>query len=261
MTGSYLNVSSNKYVDCGIRAECSHSLISDNIFQLSNVDTAIAVDGEANYVFKNMIDSAAIGIDIGGTANVVYGNKVTNCLDMAFCPGYPPPPRGIALEVDGNNTVYGNYIAGNTWGVNVNEHEPNGNSTFYHNTFIDNMHQIGTDNLYNEWTNQNVYTYGNDTFDNGLEGNYWSDYNGTDADGDGIGDTPYIIDAHRMDRYPLMAPYDIDSIPIELPAWTNPTPSSSWEIEPNSTLLFALIVVAAAAAALIAALVIHAKRT
>jgi nitrous oxidase accessory protein NosD len=42
------------------------------------------------------------------------------------------------------------------------------------------------------------------TWDNGSRGNYWSDYNGTDADSDGIGDTPYVIDVLNEDRYPLM---------------------------------------------------------
>ncbi|MDD3792425.1 MAG: hypothetical protein PHY74_04775, partial [Candidatus Bathyarchaeota archaeon] len=42
------------------------------------------------------------------------------------------------------------------------------------------------------------------TWDDGKEGNYWSDYTGTDDNTDGIGDTPYIIDALNQDRYPLM---------------------------------------------------------
>ncbi len=37
-------------------------------------------------------------------------------------------------------------------------------------------------------------------------GNYWSDYKGVDANGDGIGDTPHVIDEYNKDRYPLMAP-------------------------------------------------------
>jgi nitrous oxidase accessory protein NosD len=36
------------------------------------------------------------------------------------------------------------------------------------------------------------------------KGNYWSDYTGIDNDGDGFGDTPYIIDANNQDNYPLM---------------------------------------------------------
>jgi hypothetical protein len=41
-------------------------------------------------------------------------------------------------------------------------------------------------------------------WDNGAEGNYWSDYTGVDSNHDGIGDTAHIIGGNNTDRYPLM---------------------------------------------------------
>ncbi len=36
--------------------------------------------------------------------------------------------------------------------------------------------------------------------------NYWDDYSGSDSNGDGIGDTPYIGIKESQDEYPFMAP-------------------------------------------------------
>lgn len=83
------------------------------------------------------------------------------------------------------------------------------------------------------------------TMDNGGEGNYWDDYKGADRNHDGIGDSPYTIEETRweedhkqevtivylQDNYPLMSPFDIDSVSIELPEWasrsSNPQPLAS----------------------------------
>jgi len=45
----------------------------------------------------------------------------------------------------------------------------------------------------------------NNKWDNGCEGNYWCTYNGSDLDGDGIGDT--YLPWEGVDYYPLMIPY------------------------------------------------------
>ena len=42
-------------------------------------------------------------------------------------------------------------------------------------------------------------------WDNGCEGNYWSAYNGTDLDNDGVGDTG--LPWEGVDNYPLMNVY------------------------------------------------------
>lgn len=69
----------------------------------------------------------------------------------------------------------------------------------YHNNFINNVRQVSLSLSNNIW-------------DDGCEGNYWSNYNGTDSDGDGIGDTPYVIDENNQDNYPLMSPYLLGDI-------------------------------------------------
>ena len=70
------------------------------------------------------------------------------------------------------------------------------NNNIYHNNFIENVIQASAENSDNQW-------------DDGAEGNYWSDYTGLDVDGDGIGDSPYIIGPNVVDQFPLMAPFQL----------------------------------------------------
>jgi len=52
-----------------------------------------------------------------------------------------------------------------------------------------------------------TYMYEGKTYTN-YTGNYWDDYTGTDADGDGIGDSSYSIPNDNDDNYPLMKPFE-----------------------------------------------------
>src|SRR4030042_4697117 len=88
-----------------------------------------------------------------------------------------------------NNTYSENIIINNDIGFGTTVYD----SRFFHNNFVDN--------------GVNVMANGINHFDNGCEGNFWSDYIGIDSDGDGVGDTPYIIDGSNQDNCPLMSPY------------------------------------------------------
>jgi parallel beta-helix repeat protein len=132
-----------------------------------------------------------------GSNNVIFENKITGNWFM-----------GINL-CGSSNFIFDNYIANNIDSV----HEKNGfgislgganNNTFYRNTLINNSYnfRILEPSYINYW-------------DNGLEGNFWDGYNGSDNNGDGIGDTSYIIDENNQDNYPIM---NYATIP-EFPSW------------------------------------------
>jgi hypothetical protein len=74
----------------------------------------------------------------------------------------------------------------------------------YHNNMVNNTNQVY------------VAPYGYppiNSWDNGIEGNYWSNYLGVDSNADGIGDAPCVIEANNTDRYPLMGLFSSFSLP------------------------------------------------
>jgi hypothetical protein len=142
---------------------------------------------------------------------------------------------GILLSGDAN-TITSNYIARNEqgifFGVNTPGDEPL-NIVLTHNSFVDNdVHFSG---CFCEGYNTTEAVH---TWDDGKQGNFWSDYNGTDADGDGVGDTPYVIDVQNQDRYPL----------TELAATPPPTPSKL----PTEVLIVAIVLPIILVAAVVA---------
>lgn len=94
---------------------------------------------------------------------------------------------GVRIEIF-NNTIRNNNI----YGISL---EYSYFNTIFHNNILNNTNQLRlVDSPDNFW-------------DNGCEGNYWSDYNGADLSNppDGIGDT--LLPHQGVDFYPLMNRY------------------------------------------------------
>jgi nitrous oxidase accessory protein NosD len=109
---------------------------------------------------------------------------------------------GILLS-GANNTVSANYIANNKRGVffgfNSQVDVIPVDIVLFDNSFEQNDIQLNGCMCIDQNTTESPHNW-----DNGGKGNFWSDYNGTDTNSDGIGDKPYVIDALNKDRYPLM---------------------------------------------------------
>jgi parallel beta-helix repeat protein len=131
-------------------------------------------------------------IALSGAGCAVSGNVLTDSF------------AGVSLlGSTSDNNVVGNEITNNDYGVYIGSLARN--NVFYHNNFVNNTRQVMSGGLTNTW---------DDGYPSG--GNYWSDYAGTDllsgpyqnlTGSDGIGDTPYSIDANNTDNYPLMGPF------------------------------------------------------
>jgi parallel beta-helix repeat protein len=146
-----------------------------------------------NLTLKKCID----GIRLDNSHNNIINNiKVFEFYDSAIC-----------LDKSDENLIFDNDITLNweyasgicIWSASKNK--------IYHNNFFI-LEGYRVDIV------KSKFNYWDDGYPSG--GNYWSDYTGFDlysgpyqneTGSDGIGDTPYIIDANNIDRYPLMKPY------------------------------------------------------
>jgi nitrous oxidase accessory protein NosD len=224
----------------------SNNTISQNQISPGGLVSIGLSESVGNYVTGNTLTGASIE---GGVASIIAYNNITG------------NQYGISGTV--NSTIFENNIAGNAYGIFGDRTE---NNFIYRNNFINNTVQAGL----------SVYREGRvpmpaNTWNNGTQGNFWSDYNGTDSNNNGIGDMPYIIDANNRDNYPLMSQVNI-SAPLPSPASStsstnspSPTTISTPTSSPNpvqeiSPLETGLIVAAAIILAGIAAVTVASKR-
>lgn len=118
------------------------------------------------------------------------------------------------LSYSEKNTISDNFIANNEYGIRI--------KGCYYNNVTKNILKNNIRGVYcccgaeyndihfnNFFENSEYSGFGTSSLLNYWDNNYWDDYNGTDADGDGYGDTPYDIPmGPDKDPKPLIKPYE-----------------------------------------------------
>jgi nitrous oxidase accessory protein len=179
----------------------NHSSADGNRADLNYYGILLA-DSHNNTISRNMlinnrrseiVSGFGVGMSIQANSsyNLVFKNTASNNYN--------------GMEITENcqrNALCANNISRNTHGVRLDK---NWNNLIYRNNFLDNV----------------VSAYDNQTKSiwNTTVGNYYSDYRGSDDDGDGIGDTPYIIpkgSSEATDYRPLVAPFSEEIDPAEI---------------------------------------------
>ena len=154
-------------------------------FALKGTDTSsqrgIVLTNRKNVTVENMvIMNYHIGISCGGTASniTILNNYISSC--------------GIGIEFLGssNHLVKFNTFKNNDIDIAINYVSGNNLITITYNNLNDYV-QV--------WMSEQQT----------IDMNFWADYNGTDSDGDGIGDSPYFYHDILQDNNPLIEPVSV----------------------------------------------------
>ncbi len=208
----------------------------------SAVEAAGICTGTGTYSDPYVIEDLVI--DGGGSGSNIWIENSKDCFKIENCTLYNAQ-EGIFLANTGNGTIFDNKIyniieVGIKFGGSCNNNTIlfnnitkcnqgldlsggyNYDNVILKNHFIDNAARAITitENSDNNTLHYNYFFYNglgsqanddgtNNKWDNGSIGNYWSDYNGFDNNGNGIGDIPYYYiggSSNSQDNYPIFYP-------------------------------------------------------
>lgn len=231
-------------VGISVTGSSSGNTISGNI--LNHNERSIELfNSPSNTISDNNITSAlvsAISLD-ESSGNTVSGNSISDLADgmgalMLWASSNNVISRNVLyggnpmfLLGSSDNVISNNFVVDSEYGIVVGL---SSNNEIYSNYFI-NVAQLAMDTEISEGTPST------NSWDNGSKGNYWSDYAGTDSNGDGIGDTPHVLYENNQDNFPLM------NYP---PISTNPQTDSSLPTEVIIIIFVAVVAFVAAVAVL-----------
>ena len=159
-------------------------------------------DCHYNKIYRNLLVNHYYAIECNEVSNTqIYENIISDCR------------AALALEASRRNSFFENNITDTNCGVTI--FGGGADNAFFHNNFFN--VKTGASEEHKDFLEimygldlPDIYSQ-NNTWDAGYPagGNYWSNYNGTDANGDGIGDTSYRVSVDYVDHYPLKTPFPV----------------------------------------------------
>jgi len=256
-------ISENKIEDNGMGVRLSFDCSNNNLFgnNITNSGSGIMLEFSSNNIlFENRITNGRHGILLFDSSdNDIFGNKITrNTYQGIWLSGSSNTQifeniiarnkdTGIRIFDGFSNIIWRNNITNNDFGIDFYYYASlynhiTENNIEYNNVGIRFWHGLNNTINFNNFINnieQVIWTFGYANFwDNGVEGNYWSNYTGVDSDNDGIGDVVHEIDADNKDQYPLMGMFSSfnTSLGYNVNVISNSTIDGLEYFESNSTI-------------------------
>ncbi len=234
----------NNNANYGIQDYRGSATIHDNVIRNCNI--ALRLKSSAIVTQNTIQDMSSYWIYLSSCSSIlIQGNTISNCKNgefistsrdviehntfsnMDYAIRFSTASQNIIRyntfsDFTGNgiyfnnmpNTGYWNEVYGNTFSnIGGKAMAINGNAK-YQRIFFNDFENVGgvvgtTGGIDNRYHSLGVwqYDYNGQTYQSYL-GNRYPGYAGSDADGDGIGDTPYAVTAELNDEYPLAASLD-----------------------------------------------------
>jgi parallel beta-helix repeat protein len=204
------------------------------------------VSWQSSNIYKNTLDSNLIGLKfLRIRSHIVYINNITNnkndgvLLEDSYSNtfGYNKIAfnfgNGIHLinnsktnKIQNNNitqnSLTGIYVIGNSDSNTITRNDIFSNYVMGINISDSMNNMMHHNNLKSNAKNAHDTTVQLNSWDDGIEGNWWDDYAGFDANNDGIGDIPYDVPGGgSKDWYPIIKPANITAPNVESTIPTN----------------------------------------